>query len=328
MSRNTFRFRRGAGPGNPAVVCVSEALFSPETMKAAALAVQSPMTAFVFPPALTGAEYDIRYFSPNGTRVDVCGHATMVAARAVAELCGVTGARYRLDPLFYPDGRVISGACPEGGPASIVLPMQPSARSGFAPSRLPGALSLRQEDVRDFHVSGIMDYIVFVENSAVLRALKPDFEKIIGLWRHEMPHRTIVATAPSAQAGLDYEARVFAPAIGVDEDIACGSVNGSLAAIWADICGKGALRMVYPSVPGGSLTTAGGYQDIEVRSGTVVISSHVRKAWSLSLSGPAAEDEEEIVRFARSSVRPLSRKSASSRPGPAEDGLIFSAGGS
>lgn len=62
--------------GNPTIICYSETLLPDGDMEIISRITSSPMTTFLCPSDHEDV-YDIRFFSPNGTRVDICGHATL-----------------------------------------------------------------------------------------------------------------------------------------------------------------------------------------------------------------------------------------------------------
>lgn len=307
-------------PGNPAIICFSDQILTESTMQEIAKMTLSPMTTFLSPCADDNAEYDVRYFSPNGTRVDLCGHATIVATSTILERDNVESIRYKLDPVFYPDTKIIKGIVTEGQP-SIIFPLQSSKPISDVPSFLLDALYLKEVDVEGFYISNLNDHIVVLKDVDILRTMKPDFGRLIDLCETSMPHRTIVATASSKQDGLDYEARVFAPAIGVNEDIACGSANCSVANIWQRIVGKSDLQMVYPSIPTSAFNKAGGYQRLLIRSDEIVISSGVRKAWDISGN---VDTEQDLLDMVQSDIAPRSEKLAPLIAEPIRNGLISS----
>src|SRR5436190_1735114 len=61
-----------------------------------------------------------------------------------------------------------------------------------------------------------------------------------------------IVTAPG-RADVDYVCRFFDPAVGVDEDPACGSIQCTLAPYWARRLGKQTLRAQQLSARGGSM---------------------------------------------------------------------------
>ena len=64
-----------------------------------------------------------------------------------------------------------------------------------------------------------------------------------------------IVTAPG-EGDVDYVCRLFAPAVGLDEDPATGSIHCTLAPYWAGRLGKATLRAQQLSVRGGSMQCA------------------------------------------------------------------------
>jgi predicted PhzF superfamily epimerase YddE/YHI9 len=93
------------------------------------------------------------------------------------------------------------------------------------------------------------DYLVVVDQAEQVRALAPDFPNLakIGVGTGG----TIVA-APG-EGDVDYVCRLFAPAVGIDEDPATGSIHCTLAPYWAARLGKDRLRARQLSARGGDM---------------------------------------------------------------------------
>jgi predicted PhzF superfamily epimerase YddE/YHI9 len=110
------------------------------------------------------------------------------------------------------------------------------------PAGLLDALGLKSA----FIAKDRFDYLVLVDQEAVLRSLRPDFRKLV-----EIETRGIIATARSDDARFDFVSRFFAPAAGVDEDPVTGSAHCCLGPFWADRLGKTDLVGFQASPRGG-----------------------------------------------------------------------------
>ncbi|MEC9372659.1 MAG: PhzF family phenazine biosynthesis isomerase, partial [Planctomycetota bacterium] len=75
-------FASRAFAGNPAAVCVVDALDDPEWMQRVATEMNLSETAFV--RARGDGAYDLKWFTPV-REVELCGHATLAAAHALLE---------------------------------------------------------------------------------------------------------------------------------------------------------------------------------------------------------------------------------------------------
>ena len=69
--------------GNPAAVVVDATALDERAMKAVAAELARPATAFLR-PAGAGGERPVRWFSPAGIELTLCGHGTVAAAHVLA----------------------------------------------------------------------------------------------------------------------------------------------------------------------------------------------------------------------------------------------------
>ena len=93
------------------------------------------------------------------------------------------------------------------------------------------------------------DYLVVVDEAEQVRALSPDFA---ALAKVDVGIGGTIVTAPGA-GEVDYVCRLFAPAVGIDEDPATGSIHCTLAPYWAGRLGKDTLRAQQLSLRGGAM---------------------------------------------------------------------------
>jgi predicted PhzF superfamily epimerase YddE/YHI9 len=93
------------------------------------------------------------------------------------------------------------------------------------------------------------DYLVVVDQAEQVRSLAPD---IAALAKIDMGNGGAIITAPG-EGEVDYVCRLFAPAEGIDEDPATGSIHCTLAPYWAGRLGKGTFRAQQLSARGGTM---------------------------------------------------------------------------
>jgi len=99
------------------------------------------------------------------------------------------------------------------------------------------------------------DYLVVVDRAEQVRALSPDFA---ALAKVDIGIGGTIVTAPG-EGDVDYVCRLFAPAVGIDEDPATGSIHCTRAPYWTGRLGKDTLRAQQLSVRGGYMQcTIGG----------------------------------------------------------------------
>ena len=93
------------------------------------------------------------------------------------------------------------------------------------------------------------DILVEVENEEVVKNLQPNLQQLT-----ELPIRCLIVTSISND--YDFVSRVFAPAVGIDEDPVTGSTHCALTPFWAEKLGKMTLSARQISARGGDLLVA------------------------------------------------------------------------
>jgi PhzF family phenazine biosynthesis protein len=109
------------------------------------------------------------------------------------------------------------------------------------------------------------DHLVVVEKSDQVRALSPDFE---ALAKVNVGIGGTIVTAPG-DGDVDYVCRLFAPALGINEDPATGSIHCTLAPYWGRRLGKETLRAQ-------QLSDRGGRMQCTIRGDRVKVSGRAR----------------------------------------------------
>ena len=216
--------------GNPAAVC----LLDPDTtvtdswLQRVAAEMNLSETAFLLPRG--DGSHDLRWFTPKA-EVALCGHATL----ASAHLLGGQG-------VFHTQSGVLT--CRDAGDGWIemdfpALPVTPIA-SDDTLARALGTTEIYGVGKSRF------DLIVELGSASGVRELQPDLAAIAA-----MDARALAVTAPGDRDGIDCVTRFFAPAVGVDEDPATGSVHCALAPLWAERLGRKELVGEQASARGG-----------------------------------------------------------------------------
>ncbi len=202
--------------GNPAAVCPLDQWLPDDLLQAIAAENNLSETAYF---VRKGDVFELRWFTP-AVEVDLCGRATLATAWTIFN-------EYpdRLDMLRFAtrSGELRVSKVPDGlamdFPVTVPVPCA-------APDGLFTALG-----IHNGHVLEADDYIVAVEDEAIVRDLRPDFNAL-----RAFPKRGVAVTAPGAQ--FDFVSRWFGPNVGVDEDPVTGSAHAWLAPYWARRLGK------------------------------------------------------------------------------------------
>ncbi len=239
--------------GNPAAVCLLDGPAPDGWMQALASELGLSETAFVWPAQ---GELSLRWFTPS-EEVLLCGHATLASAHALRE----TGhwRRWVAAPvdadgeeiafrtksgriLARFDGPVIELDFPADRPVALATPV-PDAVAAWGPRAVvAGSMPMAERGT---------DLLVELASAGAVRSLAPGLGAVAGL-----PHRLVAVTAPGDEPGIDYVVRVFAPAVGVDEDPVTGSAQCLLAPYWSSRLGNGPLEVAQVSARGGRLRVA------------------------------------------------------------------------
>ena len=221
------------GAGNPLAVVHDATGLDDAAMQAFAAWTNLSETVFFLPPTQAGADYRIRIFTPR-SELPFAGHPSVGAAWAALD-AGL--AREREGTLVQECAAgllpVLVGHDADGG-------ILPAVRSPRARSRNEVTAP---DWLRDGQVwgaaRGVMApalwnngpdwWLLELADEAAVRGLRPDLAAIAAL----PGSGKLAVFAPASDAGL--VVRAFAPALGIAEDPATGSVNASIAAaLWRD----------------------------------------------------------------------------------------------
>jgi len=229
--------------GNPAGVCILSDFPPDRTMLQIAAENRHSQTAFVVQRG--AAEFDLRWFSPV-VEDDLCGHATLATATVLAARGQTTW------PVRFQTRSGELRATRNGDWFELDFPARPAVACDPPAALLPALGLSRAQVFKDQR-----DYLVVVDSAKQVAALQPD---MAALARIDMGNGGTTVTAPGDGGGAggaggdcDYVVRFFAPAVGIPEDPATGSITCTLVPYWAARLGKQALRARQLSPRGGEL---------------------------------------------------------------------------
>lgn len=232
--------------GNPLAVVHDGSGLSTEQMAAFARWTNLSETTFLLPPTNPEADYRVRIFTPGG-ELPFAGHPTLGSchvwlqaggqprnAGTVVQECGIG-----LVPLRR--GERLAFAAP---------PTTVERVDAELLHRVYAALGLDAARVRDaaLLVNGPRQLTLLVDSAATALALRPDHAlvKQYGMVGVVGPH--------PAGAPFDFEVRLFAAAIGVNEDPVTGSLNANIAQWLID---TGRAPAAYVAAQGAAMGRAG-----------------------------------------------------------------------
>lgn len=212
--------------GNQAAVCLLPEGEWPDAawMQRVAAEMGYSETAFVLP----GRDAcGLRWFTPN-KEVPLCGHATLASAHVLWE----RGLLRKDQPALFDtrSGRLTCTPGPSG--VTMDFPTDPPVPRPVPPG-LFEALGWRGAAVPVFDGKALSNLMVVLPDEAAVRGLAPDMaalRRLSDLWAY-------IVTAPAAD-GRGYVCRYFAPAWGIDEDPATGSIQCTLGPYWSGRLGR------------------------------------------------------------------------------------------
>jgi PhzF family phenazine biosynthesis protein len=221
--------------GNPAGVCLLPNKKDVKYYQRVAEKINTPETAFI---TRDGDIYSLRWFSPNGSEVALCGHATLATSHILYSKGYVAAGK----PIYYQTKSGILSAKKQG--AFIILDFpRDNVKEVKSPQRaLAAALGVMPLYVAQTQ----FDFFVVVEGEATIKKLKPDLNKL-----KKLSDRGVIVTAKSESKGYDFISRFFAPAIGIDEDPVTGSAHCALGPYWGALLKKKELVGYQASKQGG-----------------------------------------------------------------------------
>ena len=179
--------------------------------------------------------FHLRWFTP-AIEVMLCGHATLATAHVLCQHLGFAGDELVFDSL---SGKL--SVKKDSNFYTLNFPTD-NLEQVETPDLLFQALEIDPVEV----FRGREDYLVVVENQAVVENVKPDFRLLA-----QLGGRGVIVTAPGNE--VDFVSRCFFPCAGIDEDPVTGSAHTTLTPYWTKRLGKNELTARQISKRGGAL---------------------------------------------------------------------------
>lgn len=221
--------------GNPAGVITNADGLTEYEMQKIARELNNSETAFIFSSKEDSYEVHLRYFTPL-KEVPICGHATIAAHYVRAIELGLDNKRvmqktgagilpvdivrededYR---IIMTQGEIIFGDRIEGSNRVALL----------------SALNIRENNILDnapiqIVSTGHSKVMIGITDTQVLNLLKPNYDALAKLSDVISCNGFYVFTMDTKEEDILIKGRMFAPAIGINEDPVTGNANGPLGA--------------------------------------------------------------------------------------------------
>lgn len=221
--------------GNPAGVVLNANGLSEVQMQSIARELNNSETAFVFNNYDESCDCAVRYFTPK-TEVPVCGHATIAAiyAKAIEENLANTTVKIKTNvgilPIEILEDRDNLKIQMTQGAIAIDEPLPKEMQT-----RILSALGI-SEDERDKRCpieiasTGHSKVMIAINSKEKLDLLTPNFYQLTMLSKEINCNGYFVFTLNSNEPEIFCYGRMFAPAVGINEDPVTGNANGPLGA--------------------------------------------------------------------------------------------------
>ncbi|AJZ84676.1 MULTISPECIES: PhzF family phenazine biosynthesis protein [Streptomyces] len=237
--------------GNPAGVVLLDTDSFPDDgrLQQVAAEVNLAETAFAHPlPQTAEADWALRWFTPV-TEAPMCGHATLATAHVLKTTGAATGT-----VRFATLSGVLSATADDGGSITLDFPTASLTALPVPQKTAEVAGALGAEIVSAHHAGPhIDDLLIELADEKTVRALAPDLASL-----KRISHRGVIVTAAAEDPtrGYDFVSRMFAPAVGIDEDPVTGSAHTALAPYWSARFGRDELTGMQASARTGLVRTA------------------------------------------------------------------------
>lgn len=228
-------FTRKKFSGNPAGVITNATGLSDCEMQRIARELNNSETAFIFPSDSPSHDVHIRFFTPT-REVPICGHATIAAhyVRAVENKLKNIRVLQKTGAGILP----VDVIC-EDEDYKIVMTQGAicfgDQLGGEVLDSLISALGITPADLSEGYPvqivsTGHSKVMVCIRNESLLHQLAPDMAALTELSNSVGCNGYYVFTHGSANSAPLVHGRMFAPAIGINEDPVTGNANGPLGA--------------------------------------------------------------------------------------------------
>ena len=226
--------------GNPAAVIPLEEWLDGSLMQQIALENNLSETVFFVRSKTAGVDFDIRWFTPE-LEINLCGHATLASAFTLFNI------------LNYPKNAIRFSS--KSGLLDVALADERIVMDfpGWKPERLETYPEQLNQILGNIHILGVYrhrDLLVELEDEEAVRICRPDFT----LMKKYVDKMIVTAPAgKSANEGVDFVSRFFAPGVGIDEDPVTGSAHSQLIPFWSEKLGKRSMKALQLSRRGGEI---------------------------------------------------------------------------
>lgn len=226
-------FTETPGKGNRAGVMLGAGHLTEIQMQEIARQVNVSETAFVLPPDDKSHEVKVRYFTPT-KEVPICGHATIATHYLRAKTEHIMPPKTVLSKTGVGVLPVDIEKADDGNIKVIMTQGTPSLESPLAQAavtKIVDALGISLSEIDSslpvqIASTGHSKVIIPLKSKQVLDQLHPDSEKLKQLSNELGSNGFYTFTLNTGDKDILTAGRMFAPAIGIEEDPVTGNANG------------------------------------------------------------------------------------------------------
>jgi len=226
-------FTKDKFKGNPAGVVTNADGLSDNEMQLIARELNNSETAFIFLPDSNDCDGVIRYFTPT-TEVPICGHATIAAlfAKASEEDLNSSIVRMKTNIGILPIEIIKTDEGYEIVMTQGAFELSPKLDTDST-EKLLAALGLQYSEIDtkcpiQIASTGHSKVMLGIKSRKKLNDLLPKIDELKALSKQINCNGYFVFTFDSDSKDILTYGRMFAPAIGIDEDPVTGNANGPL----------------------------------------------------------------------------------------------------
>ncbi|WP_422091599.1 PhzF family isomerase [Tenacibaculum ovolyticum] len=221
--------------GNPAGVVTNAKGLNGTQMQQIARELNNSETAFIFPSDSKDNDGVIRYFTPI-IEVPICGHATIAAmyAKAISEKLDSCVLKMKTGAGTLPFEIIKKGEDYKIKMTQGTIVFEPLFTKDID-NQIITALGLEVSDIAENSPiqttsTGHSKVMINIRDNKALNSLKPNYSKLKELSKRIGCNGYYVFTFDSNKEDCLINGRMFAPAIGINEDPVTGNANGPLGA--------------------------------------------------------------------------------------------------
>lgn len=221
--------------GNPAGVVANAEGLKPEQMQKIARELNNSETAFVFQSAEKDYDVHVRFFTPL-KEVPICGHATVAAhyIRAIENNLGSCRVIQKTGAGILPVDIIKENNFYRIVMTQGKIEFEEPLNAGITGEILKalGLSSVDRDEKCPVQIvsTGHSKVMIGIKRGQKLNSLEPDMQKLAGLSKEIKCNGYFVFTFDSGEKDILTNGRMFAPAIGINEDPVTGNANGPLGA--------------------------------------------------------------------------------------------------